>query len=109
MHKFTPDVLAAYRTALAGPKGAQLAALADGLTVDGSYTLGEPELARLPRGVTVPADRELLARRTGLHAMYEGPVPGALPSAGFVDWCLAVFQDLAPVNNWLLELTGGRG
>lgn len=27
------------------------------------------------RGLAVPAEREVLARRTSLHAMYEGPVP----------------------------------
>lgn len=108
MHKFTPDLLATYRSALAGPLGAELAALAERLVASGRYTLGEPELARLPRGVAVPNDREGLARRTGLHAMYEGPVPPEAASAAFVDWCLAVFQDLAPVNDWLLNLAGGR-
>lgn len=109
MHKFTPDLLAAYRSALAGPRGAELAALAERLTAGGRYTLGEPELARLPRGMAVPTDREVLARRTGLHAMYEGPIPPEVTSTAFVDWCVTVFQDLAPVNGWLLDLTGGRG
>ncbi len=106
MHKFTPKQLVAYRAALAGPAGAELIALTEQIAAGGRYTLGEPDLVRLPRGVTVPAGRETLARRTGLHPMYEGPVPPEAGGAGLVDWCVAVYRDLAPINQWLLGLPG---
>ncbi|MSQ10047.1 MAG: DUF2461 domain-containing protein [Dehalococcoidia bacterium] len=106
MHKFTPAQLSAYRASLAGPAGAELMALTEQITASSKYTLGDPDLVRLPRGAAVPVGRETLARRIGLHPMYEGPAPPEAGGAGFVDWCMAVYRDLAPINQWLMGLAG---
>ena len=103
LHKFTPSQLTAYREALSGPSGAELAELLGSIGTVGRYAMGEPELAKLPRGIAMPVEREGLARRTSLHAMYQGPVPPQAAASGFVDWCLALYRDLAPINEWLVE------
>ncbi len=38
--------------------------------------------------------------------MYQGSVPPEATTSGFVGWCLAVYRDLAPINEWLLKALG---
>lgn len=104
LHQFSPAQLKAWRAALDDNKAA--AALKKVLDGVGDLQLGEASRKRLPKGVPEDHPRAALFLHDGLALMRDGPLPGSVHTAKFVDDCLAVFARAAPVNGWLARYIG---
>jgi uncharacterized protein (TIGR02453 family) len=104
MHHFEPEALARYRKAVLDPKrGAALAKLAESLRAAG-YVVGEEAYKKVPAGAPADHPRAALLRHGGLHVGYDGKLPAALKTAGFVDFAAEHYAAIAPVHRWLRAL-----
>lgn len=101
------DELAAYRAALAAPaRRAKLKAALKAAEGVGA-TLGDPELARLPKGVDSIGEDDHFLRRKGLVARSHTrlPIPAEMLGPGAVDYASTLIKAVAPVSDWLVETT----
>jgi uncharacterized protein (TIGR02453 family) len=102
MHHFDKRALDAYRYAvLDEDTGTELQQVLDQVTAAGGYETGGWSRRGLPRGVAKDHPRAELLRHEGLAAVLETEVPREAGSPHFVDYCLAHFKDVSPVNQWL--------
>jgi uncharacterized protein (TIGR02453 family) len=106
LYMFPKPVLARYRKAVADARtGAELAKAASVVTSRG-YEIGGETLKRVPRGFDAAHPRADLLRHTGLYAGTEVRIPATLHSAGIVDWCLRRYEQMDPVERWLVRRLG---
>ncbi|MEZ5099019.1 MAG: DUF2461 domain-containing protein [Thermoleophilia bacterium] len=101
------DRLAAYRAAVADDRGARLEELLERLVdAEPGVVVNPPTRARVPAGYPADHARAGLLRRDALHAFAEHPIPGAIETPAFVDWCLARHGRLAGLLRWLVDAVG---
>lgn len=96
---FSGDQITAYRDAVAGRAGAELA----GILAKGGFRLDAPELKRLPSGFAKDHARADLLRRKSLTVWrdgIEGRLCGDLPTA-----LEQMFREMHPVAAWLRQNT----
>lgn len=66
--------------------------------------------ARLPRGCeAADADAERLLRHNAIWTSTSAPHPKSLGTSAFVDHCIAVWRDCAPLHRWLIDELGTNG
>ena len=101
--EYAKSALEQFRADMAGPKGAALIALADGLEASG-HRIGAPALKNPPRGYDRDHPNAAALRRKGFSAWTDLPCAAATQS-GLVDRVSKEFQALLPVY----RLLGGPG
>lgn len=72
----------------------------------GPYGLGGAFYKKVPRGYPADHANAEYLLYNGLWAGIEMPVPQELFSADLVSFCCKKFSDMAPLHEWLLNLTG---
>jgi len=103
--EFSPAQLAAFRAAVAGPSGAELATVLEGLGAAGcGYTAAA--LKRVPAPFPADHPRAELLKQKGLTVGRDLPLPAALGGPEFVDWAEAAFVSVEPVHRWLQSALG---
>ena len=111
MHAIDKARLPAFRDAIvADETGRALETMPAKIERAGSYAIGGEARKTVPRGYDVAHPRARLLLYEGLTASLEGPIPPEASSGAFVDYCLAHFRNLSPINQWLkraLSLGGG--
>jgi uncharacterized protein (TIGR02453 family) len=101
MHAFSDAALARFRTAiLDDTRGRELERIAGQLGVQ----LSGQTYKRVPSGYPADHPRADWLRFSGLFAATEQPVPAELFSAQASGLCLAQFQRLRPLQQWLVDL-----
>ncbi len=107
MYRFTPEQLAAYRAAVADPKGGP--ALKRAITrVAGNpgCAIGEPHYKRVPRGFEPDHPRAELLKHNGMYAYTEGRIPREFTKPSFVDYCFDRWKPMMPLHRWLDRVSG---
>lgn len=100
---FTPPQLASYRSALTDTRTARTLMMAvQKLTADG-FELGGARYKRVPSGFDADAAHAPLLLHAGLHLGFTETLPDALFTPGAVDYCLARFKRMQPVQRWLVD------
>lgn len=84
-----------FRRRVAGPAGAALRQALQGWRVD------PPELKRVPAGWPTDHPHSDLLRRKSLTAWQDGPIAPEIHQRQAIDYCLAVFNRLRGVAEWL--------
>ena len=105
MHGFDKARLTAFRDAVVDEKsGAALEAALAQVARAGPYEVGGEARKTVPRGYDAMHPRARLLLFEGLTASMEGPIPPEASSGVFVDYCLAHFRNLSPINQWLRQV-----
>lgn len=99
-HEFSKPLLASYQQAIDGPEGGKLQNLLEKLEKGGAEVWGE-QYKRVPKPYGSDHPREGLIRRKGLSVWSHTLTPTDLSSAKGVDLCLAEYETLYPVFQWL--------
>lgn len=73
------------------------------------YETGGRAYARVPRGFDSNHPRADLLRHNVLHASRREAVPPEFHGAEFVEWCMARFEEVRPLHEWLVEVHGANG
>jgi uncharacterized protein (TIGR02453 family) len=99
---FDPGQLKAYRDVVATSVGARSLSTVLARAGKAGCTLGEPELARVPRGYDADGVSADFLRRKGIVVRSgDLPIPEALFHPGAVDDLIGRIKPLAPVVRWL--------
>lgn len=107
IRRFPRPTLASYRQAVASPGGGRkLGRLLQDLEHRG-YQVGEPALARVPRGFDADHPNGDLLRRDGLQAKTDWIEPAVAASPDLLETCVRACSDMVPLNRWLATVTGG--
>jgi uncharacterized protein (TIGR02453 family) len=105
-HCFSPKLLETYRDSVVDPKhGPALVKAVKKLTAKDGYSIGGRHYKKLPRGYQADGLAAELLLHNGLYAAYEAGMPEELYSAKILDVCFAIFKEMAPIHNWLVEMT----
>jgi uncharacterized protein (TIGR02453 family) len=105
MHRFPKFLLPAYRQAVADDKLGRALERAVKKVRQAGYEVGGQGYKRVPRGFDPEHPRGELLKHDGLWAAYETDIPEEIHTADFPAWCLPHFRAMAPLHQWLLELT----
>jgi uncharacterized protein (TIGR02453 family) len=101
-----PAELARYRAAVAGPDGAELAALVGELRAGGVEVHGHASLKSAPRGFPADHPRIDLLRHKGLTTWRHWPPSPWLSSAGARGKVQEFFRTSSPLCDWLASHVG---
>lgn len=105
-HRFTPELLSAYRDAVVDKKmGPQLTKAVNKVEKAG-YTIGVKHYKRVPRGYDPDHVRVDFLLHNGLTAMVEKKVPKEFHSSKIIDYAFAHYEKMAPIHRWLLKAMG---
>lgn len=102
---FGREQLERWRSAVAGPDGADLVRAIDELGGGRALNTSEPELARSPAGFEAPPDQAYLLRHKTFQVRFLEPTPGLSTDAAFTDWVAHRLLALAGVHRWLVRHT----
>ena len=101
-HMMSPGQLEGYRNAVVDPeRGANLRDIVDRLVAEEAFDLGGRHYKRVPSGFDGNHANADLLLHNGLYAGRKVPVPAALHLPGAVDYCVDVYENFAPLLNWL--------
>jgi hypothetical protein len=109
MHGFPRAMLNAYRDAVLDETlGAELADAMAAVTQAGRYEIGGKHYKRVPSGLPTDHDRADLLRYAALYA--QGPTLKVkdLSSPALVDICYGHFENMAPVQRWLVKINPNK-
>ena len=108
MHAFSRPGMETYRRAVvADGSGEALEQTASRVTRAGPYTVGGESRKTVPRGYDAQHPRARFLLFEGLHASLQGRIPVEAASPGFLDYCMAHFKAMSPVNEWLATIIHG--
>ncbi|GAK51318.1 hypothetical protein U14_02561 [Candidatus Moduliflexus flocculans] len=100
---FPSALLKTYRDAVVHPElGARLTTVVRDIAA-ASYQVGGTHYKRVPAGYDATHQNAALLKHNGLYAGIEMPIPDALYSETFVEFCFAHFQAMLPLHQWLLR------
>ncbi len=104
-HMFSKPMLEAYREAVVDETlGPELEAAIAPLQRGGAYEIGEMKYKRVPQDYDPDHPRAHWLRYGGLSASRNSRDTQVLLKPEFVDRCLEVCQDLAPLHRWLVKV-----
>jgi uncharacterized protein (TIGR02453 family) len=105
LHVFPKPFIAPYREAVANEK--QGKKLRDILTAveAKNYSYGGSHYKRVPRGYDPDHPNADLLKHNGLFGSIETEIPEVFYTDSLVDYCFNIFNDLAPLHHWLLNVT----
>lgn len=98
----TGDILARYRTAIAGPKGGELRDVVD-LLVGAGSELSDANRKRVPTPHPPDHPNADLLRRDGFHLTHTSPHPAELGGEHFVSWTARQLSRYKPLLAWLAD------
>ena len=101
--QYDKQALVAFRSAMAGPKGAELIQLTTGLRAAG-LRVGEPELKRVPPGFDKDHPHGEALRRKGFAAWIDVADPAFVTEPHLVRNAIALFDQTMPVFRLLLQV-----
>ena len=102
LYIFPPAVLKTYRDAVVHPEqGTRLAAVVNDIAAAG-YQVGGTHYKRTPAGYDATHPNAALLKHNGLYAGIDMPIPDALYSEAFVEFCFTHFQAMLPLHQWLI-------
>lgn len=108
-HRFEKPELERFRKAVVDKTmGPTLEAAMKPLRNGGRYEIGELSYKRVPRGFDTEHPRAHWLRYGGLWAHREFDGTKLLRSPKFVDRCLEITRELAPLHRWLVAVEKGR-
>src|SRR5215472_5222723 len=102
-----PDELTRYRAAVAGPDGAELAALVAGLSAGGVDVQGHGTLKSAPRGYPADHPRIDLLRHKGLTTWQHWDPGPWLQAPAASERVISFFRTSAAFCSWLTSNVGG--
>jgi len=108
MHRFSEDALASYRQAVLDPvQGERLeqavaAVLAN--PTDKAPDIGGETYKRVPAGLPAEHPRARWLKHSGLVAATQQPITPAVFGEDLPGWCFARFSQLAPLQQWLVDV-----
>lgn len=101
-HLMTSGQLAGYRSAVVdSERGPEIRDIIDRLVAEYAIDLGGRHYKRVPSGFDAKHANADLLLHNGLYAGRKVPVPAALHLPGAIDYCVDVYEDFAPLLNWL--------
>ena len=104
-HRFEVTQLANFREAVVdAERGSELDQTLSVISTRNRVSVGGVTRKAVPRGFDPDHHRAHLLLHEGLYAAYEGAPPASLHDASFVDWCVAEFETISPLVDWLLRL-----
>jgi uncharacterized protein (TIGR02453 family) len=104
MHHFEKHVIPAYRAAVDDPKRGPALVRAVKKATGSGVLLGGEHWKRVPAPYPADHPRADLLRHGGLVVGTRTPVPDALFTAEFPDWCLERFRPLRPLQKWVAQV-----
>jgi uncharacterized protein (TIGR02453 family) len=97
---FEGKLVKAFRDVVVHPvEGPRLAAAVQAVEAAG-YTLEGTHYQNVPKGFPADHPNARLLKHDAIYASLHAPVPPALFTPGFVDWCLGHFAQMAPLFDW---------
>jgi uncharacterized protein (TIGR02453 family) len=107
MYVIPDNLLGRYRKAVVDPRrGAEIGRIVAAIRARPGFSVDGLHYKRVPAGFDPAHPNAGLLKHKGLYAGVETKVPEEFYSAGFVDYCLARFEPLAPLHRWLMKLFG---
>jgi uncharacterized protein (TIGR02453 family) len=107
MYMFCRPTLEKYRQAVIDPKlGVSLIKAVEQVEANGPYEISTLHYKRVPRGFDSNHENARFLRFNGLSASIESDIPEEIHSPDILDYCLARFQDMAPLHRWLVKMAG---
>jgi hypothetical protein len=107
MYGIPDNLLGRYRKAVVDPRrGAEIGRIVAAIRARPGFSVDGLHYKRVPAGFDPAHPNAGLLKHKGLYAGVETKVPEEFYSAGFVDYCLARFEPLAPLHRWLMKLFG---
>ena len=103
IHTFSKPLLEEFRRSVTHPKHGHDLAIA-ATNVSKLFDIGGRHYKRVPAGYDKDSPYAPFLLFNGLTAWVEEPIPTILHSSMIVDHCMRVFQEMAPVHRWLLEM-----
>lgn len=105
LHVFPKQYLAPYREAVADETlGGNIREILAAIESK-NYTYGGSHYKRVPRGYNDDHPGAELLKHNGLYSSFTTEFPEEFYSEGLVDYCFNIFKDMAPLHQWLLNLT----
>ncbi len=108
MFGFGKEQLAAYRAAVVDEKlGAELVEIITAVTADNTYEILGAHYKRVPRGFDAEHERGELLKFNHLYVHPTVAIPASVvTSTELVDVCMAHFEKMAAVEQWLVKAIG---
>lgn len=107
IHGFSKPLLKAYRDAVVDPEqGPALVQAMKAVTGKG-YNIGEKTYKRVPRGYDPGHELAELLLYSGLTTGKDLGMPDEIRRASLVEYCFERYRDMAPLVNWLDNITAG--
>lgn len=104
IHCFSKPLMEAYReAAVDDAHGKSLKKAVEEVKQKG-YDIGVKGYKRTPRGYDSAHPNADLLLHNGLTAAYASPIPDQLYSREIVDYCFERFEQMAPIEKWLLGM-----
>lgn len=106
MHCFSRSRLELYRNSVVDSDlGPKLVKAVEGVSKHSGYLVGGKHYKKLPRGYAAEGRLAELLLHNGLYAMTETDIPPELYSTDLLEYCFFGFQKMAPIHQWLTEMT----
>jgi uncharacterized protein (TIGR02453 family) len=104
MYMFSKSILKTYRESVIDKKSA--ADLMHAIkAVSKKGKLSGKHYKKTPRGFDPDHPNAEYLLYNGLHVMHETKIPNELYSAALVDYCYKWYKDMAPLHQWLVEMS----
>ena len=105
IYMFPKGMMQTYRDSVVDSiYGAALKDAINDVSKQDKYSLGGKNYKRVPRGYDPEHENVELLLYNGMHVGYETRIPEVFYSASLVDYCFGVYQDLYPIQKWLVEM-----
>jgi hypothetical protein len=104
---FGPKQLAAYRAALVDPKKGPAGRKAyDKIAKLRGIDIGGGHYKKVPRGFDADHANADLLRHNALYFGFTTKVPKEMHTAAATDYCIKVYKQVWPLQQWLVEAIG---
>ena len=103
-HQFDRDLLAAYRSRVAGDRAAGALSKVGAKVQRAGFPLQGESYKKLPKGVEpISEERDRLMRHSALWCSTAEPLPDEFGSRAFIGYCAAIWRKMLPVHRWLVD------
>jgi len=106
IHCFSKRLLELYRDSVVDPEyGPTLSEAIKKAEKNRGYAVGGEHYKKTPRGYDPQHENARLLLYNGLYVATTGPIPDELFTPDFPDYCFAKFKKMAPLHEWLVQMT----
>lgn len=103
---FDPDQLKRFRAAVVDPKQGKTLRAAITRVGKAGHELGEPDLKTVPGGFDADHANAEYLKYKGFYAHQTGSIPKEIYGPKAVDYVMARFRELKPIQRWVAEAIG---